>query len=107
MEGSEVNYKLYSLCYRCEHRAQFLERGWQPRLECGNVNSAVGGCYMYKPVKPIIFGKQPNDKRPITLGFFSARVKRSLTEPKLALEIKKTAAGIIAYWVPKTRKKKL
>ena len=41
-----------SLCFRCEHRARFHERGWRPRMECGSEGS-VCSCYMYKPVLPV------------------------------------------------------
>lgn len=46
--------KVQGLCFRCENRALFLEGKGQPRCECGQVDSQVCGCYMFKPCKPII-----------------------------------------------------
>ena len=63
------------LCYRCEHRARFLENGRRPRYECGEVDSAVDGCYMFRPVKPLVLGVRENDVRPVTLNIFSGRVE--------------------------------
>jgi len=51
------------LCYRCEYRAQFLEKDHAPRLECKGT-SAVIGCYMYKPVAPLVLKPREGDNRP-------------------------------------------
>ena len=63
------------LCYRCEYRARFLENGTRPRFECGEIDSAVNGCYMFKPVKPMILKRRDGDKRPVTLNILSGRVE--------------------------------
>ena len=63
------------LCYRCEHRAQFLENGSRPRYQCGEIGEAVHGCYMFKPVKPLVLKPRDNDHRPITLNLLSGRVE--------------------------------
>ena len=62
------------LCYRCEYRAQFLENGRRPRHECGD-GGAVYGCYMFRPVKPLVLKPRDNDTRPITLNLLSGRVE--------------------------------
>ena len=45
------------MCYRCEYRAEFLEHGRQPRCECGEIQSSVYSCYMYRPVRPCVLTK--------------------------------------------------
>ena len=47
------------LCFRCEHRASFLETGTAPRYECKNVKDAARICYNYNPVRPCTL-KYPN-----------------------------------------------
>ena len=49
------------LCYRCEWRAQFLEKEHGPRFECCEIESAVSVCYMYKPVAPCVLTKAYKD----------------------------------------------
>jgi len=53
------------LCYRCEHRAAYLETGEQPRSHCGQVDTAVISCYMYRPVKPVVLTPDKGDGRPL------------------------------------------
>ena len=59
-----MNTEGMGLCYRCEHRAAFLETGSRPRCECGE-SRAVHGCYMFMPTKPIAVGPIEGEKRPI------------------------------------------
>lgn len=40
------------LCFRCEHRATFLEEGFAPRAECKDVERVKSICYSYTPVRP-------------------------------------------------------
>lgn len=54
------------LCFRCEHRARFLELGFAPRCECGAIEQAVCSCYMYKPVLPVLLRPNEGDRRPIS-----------------------------------------
>lgn len=84
------------LCFRCEYRAQYLENKRQPRFECGMVESAVGGCYMFKPVKPISIRSREGDNRPVTLDILSARVERVDNDIEMELREKN---GLI-YWSP-------
>ena len=51
------------LCFRCEHRARYLETNQRPRLECSLTDKSVYSCYMYRPVKPVILEKNKNDRR--------------------------------------------
>jgi hypothetical protein len=59
------------LCFRCEHRAKYLEAKanndkWcpAPRWECSDVTKSTGGCYMFMPCKPIVTANYADDKRP-------------------------------------------
>ena len=61
-----------SLCFRCEHRAQWHETGGkhQPRMECGEVNSSKYACYMYIPVQPVRIKRLDiDDPRPLSPGY--------------------------------------
>ena len=64
----------HPLCYRCEHRAAYHEKGHAPRYECGT-DGAVVGCYMYRPVKPVTTRPRTGDNRPqYAGGMFSGRL---------------------------------
>lgn len=64
------------LCYRCEMRARFLEKGYGPRMECGDIRSSKIACYMYLPCKPLITTKlDKSDPRPEHGGYFGSRMK--------------------------------
>jgi len=57
------------LCYRCNHRARFLETMKQkfpnrPRMQCGDIEKAVFSCYNYVPVVPVVLLKDAGDSRP-------------------------------------------
>lgn len=54
-----------SLCFRCEHRAEFLENGFKPRFECGMEKTATSCCYMFMPTKPIAVVPVVGEKRRI------------------------------------------
>jgi len=64
------------LCFRCEHRARYLETGERPRYECGNADSQVYGCYMYQPCLPVIVTGAPDalERRPFDAPLFAGRV---------------------------------
>lgn len=65
-----------ALCHRCEYRARFLESGHGPRCECKEVGKAVSGCYMYRPVQPVVLAPQEGDKRPVQGSWMiSARMR--------------------------------
>ena len=90
------------LCFRCEHRAKFHEAGHAPRHECSLINSAVSGCYMFKPVKPIVIKHRKGDDRFLSLNIFSCRVER-VNDVKVELELQgeQINDSVIFYWVPK------
>lgn len=92
----------HGLCFRCNHRAVFLETGHGPRSECKDINNATGGCYMYTPTKPLILVKDSTDKRPQFAGaIFSSRSRSGgLADCRLSLE--QTKAGATPYWTPKS-----
>jgi len=89
------------LCYRCEERAKFHEKGHAPRYECGEIDKAVSGCYMYKPCMPVTIRPRDNDPRPLSLNMLSCRVERvDDIEFKLLGEEGKDKS-YTPYWVPK------
>lgn len=51
------------LCYRCEHRARYMEHGHGPRCECQDFLGNKYGCYMYRPVRPVVTGVDEGDAR--------------------------------------------
>ena len=95
------------LCFRCEHRASYLEMNYRPRFECGIVESSVMGCYMFQPVKPICIKPREGDNRPMSLNYYSSRVERTEFQPLIELASKEELAsenivgGILVYWKPK------
>jgi hypothetical protein len=87
------------LCFRCDHRAKFLEFGWRPRYECGEPEKCVGGCYMYKPTCPVVLGKDPDDERPqFSAPIISAR-SRFVEVADMELAVKVCDTGSVLYWV--------
>ena len=84
------------LCYRCEHRAMFLESGRQPRFECGSATSCVVGCYMYRPVNPIVIKPREGDSRPLTLDIISCRVE-GVRVADLQIGVKVVDDGVLIY----------
>lgn len=85
-----------SLCFRCEHRAEFLEDSLhgekhprRPRMECGDVFNSKTGCYMFKPCKPVVtVSTNSEDIRPrFGPAFLSKReyAKRILDEATLTI----------------------
>ncbi len=71
------------LCFRCHHRARFLESGGveEARYECGQIEHAVVGCYMFRPCRPFALRPEQGDKRPVGAAWtLSARV--NAVEPR-------------------------
>lgn len=88
------------LCFRCEHRANYLENGSQPRCECGDIKSSKYACYMYKPVRPVVLSPlNKEDKRPRFAGsFISKREKfERIAEGKIKVKIL-NEDNVILYW---------
>ena len=109
------------LCFRCEIRAQYLEEkvsdkdAHAPRYECGNVESAVCSCYMFKPTMPVAVAPNQGDGRSLFTGWMmAARVHAvdTINPPVLdAIKIsakdgKKRCKGWLLFWNPKKVKRK-
>lgn len=66
------------LCFRCDHRAEWFEKGSRPRYECGEADKSVVACYMYSPVRPVISKRlypAKEDPRPEYGGLIGCRMK--------------------------------
>ena len=64
------------LCFRCEHRAKFLEGGRRPRYECGEIETSKGACYMWQPMALVVTGRlNKDDPRPEHGGYFGCRMQ--------------------------------
>ena len=90
-----------SLCYRCEHRARFLEDGRRPRYECGEVTDSKTSCYMHRPVSPVVVDKaNDGDPRPqFGPAIISAR-SRFVRVATVHYELTKAHDGHVVYCVP-------
>jgi len=90
-----------SLCYRCEHRAMFLEGEYRPRHECGLITSAVENCYMYRPTRPMIIKKQKGDKRVLFSGAGVSARCEGVEVADMDYRLAKTKKGYIVWCEPK------
>lgn len=54
------------ICHRCEYRVRNIEDGSQPRMECGDKDLSKVGCYMYRPVSPVVLEPDKGEKRSMT-----------------------------------------
>lgn len=111
MDKLDEPKKTFGLCHRCEHRASFRETGRQPRMECGDVNSAKYSCYMYKPMLPFVMAVNEGDERPAYgPAMISARMHavRVATHEELGLHGCKVTDGILAWYqqLPIIKKKR-
>jgi hypothetical protein len=101
-----------SLCFRCEHRASFLEAMREeyqprPRYECGDIESSKWCCYMYKPVQPATLKVRDGDERPAFAGaMISARMEcldEKNKEMGIDMETTEDENGTVLftpYWTP-------
>ena len=89
-----------SLCFRCEHRAMFLETERRPRMECGDVAKSVSGCYMYRPPRPVVISPREGEERPIFIApAFAGRAKFvCIADGEYVL--KQQAGGFVPYFIP-------
>ena len=100
-----------SLCFHCEHRAEYLDARDKdrptPRFECSDTANAVGSCYMFRPTIPPILKRDKGDKRPTLAGWMlSARShaeRLPKTEKEIQLNYKKVGSGYFLYWEPSDR----
>ena len=101
------------LCFRCEHRARFLQAELmkedyvpRPRFECGDVKQSKHSCYMFQPVKPCIIARNKLEKkifkgvRPIFGPSMISSRSHFVRIPKLTAKIIEYEDGTILYWSP-------
>jgi len=94
------------LCFRCEHRVEFLVTGHGPRCECQQPTLSSSGCYMYIPTKPALLKKVKGDKRPqFGPWIFSARSRYAGIDEKLTLNAKLKDGIVALYWGYEKEKK--
>lgn len=87
------------LCFRCEHRARFLEVQNGPRCECGDVKLAVYSCYMYQPVVPFVLEANEGDDRPIGAPWMVAPRCHAIEVYKdCTLKLRMLKKGFLLYW---------
>lgn len=82
------------LCFRCEHRARYLESGHAPRYECGQAAESKCGCYMYRPVSPVVMKPQDGDPRPVGSGMLACR-SEAVRVFRSNLECKEVDGGFV------------
>ena len=100
------------LCFRCEHRARYLESydsenpfKVRPRHECGLTDRSVSSCYLFTPVKPVLEVKTNiKDIRPAFPGLLGARVSGTAIA-ECDLNRVRRGNGWIMYWTPEKEKK--
>jgi hypothetical protein len=95
--------KYISLCYRCEHRAKFLEMQIRPRYECGEPNRSVSSCYMFQPARPLVIKPRDGDTRPITLNLIGGRVEAVKVAENLEIGIAPHKDGLLPIWQQKNK----
>lgn len=99
MKKTKPTPVFHPLCYRCEHRARFLEGGSQPRYECGQPG-AIFSCYMFEPMKPLLLARDGKDRRPFPAGWaFSARV-HSPGIAKSLLNVSRQSGKVVVWHKP-------
>ncbi len=108
-DSQEVK-RYYGLCFRCQHRVDFLELDHAPRYECGQIKSAVHSCYMFRPPDPLILRQSdPKDPRPL-LGPAMIASRACTGGPVAPTEFRRVArpvtGGIAIFIEPIRRRKK-
>ena len=66
----QMNPITKGICHRCEYRVQYIEQGHAPRFECGEISLSKYGCYMYRPVSPVVLAQDKHEKRSVMLPVF-------------------------------------
>ena len=89
------------LCFRCEHRADFHETQARPRYECGDVEQAVCGCYMYKPVRPVVLERDEGDPRAVADAPIIAARAHGVAIASGDYIMRKSGGLYSVYYVPK------
>ena len=91
------------LCYRCESRAAARETGSGPRYECGQTG-AVAGCYMYRPVVPLVIARNPGDARELVAPWFIAARSHAIAHAKTILRVHKVRGGVVIWHDPSSKR---
>ena len=88
------------LCYRCQHRVDFLEKGDRPRFECGLIDQSKHACYCYEPIRPLILKPLKGDDRPpFGPWMISARMEVvGVVGKEMRLAVKKVDRGYVCWW---------
>lgn len=94
-----------SLCFRCEHRARFLDGGVGPRDQCKQPMLGVCSCYMFLPTIPPIIKVERGDKRPVFGSWIMSARVNPLGLPEVDLKGMRLKRGAVVYVVPKKDKK--
>jgi len=110
MKAEEAEKTLgLGLCFRCEHRAEFLENGFKPRFECGMEKMASSGCYMFMPCKPVAVAPNSGEKRPIFGPWLIAgriHAQGLVDHERLRLKLVDVGGGkVSAVWTIRPKKK--
>lgn len=100
MKASTRGTSCLPLCFRCHHRAAFLESGGshRPRFECGEAGRAVCGCYMYRPPRPLLLRPVAGDRRPIGAPAMIAARLRAVGEAPGQWRLQRTRGGWLMQW---------
>lgn len=88
------------LCYRCHHRARFLETGGmeEPRFECSQIEHAVMACYMFRPCRPLALRPQQGDKRPVGGPWMVSSRVNAVAEAPGEWVLTKSPLGFVILW---------
>jgi hypothetical protein len=104
--------KFHPLCHRCEHRVRVIEcrqkdkEAGGPRYECGDLAHATCGCYMYKPVAPVIVRPAEGDPRPIGGNWMLAGRVRGVDVVAVDIKQEKLEDGTYVFWPVKRKEPK-
>jgi uncharacterized protein YlaI len=104
--------RFHALCDRCEHRVSVIERRRKdkeasgPRYECGDLEHATGGCYMYRPVSPVAVKPAEGDPRPIGGNWLLAGRVRGVDVVAVDIKQEKLEDGTYVFWPVKRKKVK-
>jgi hypothetical protein len=97
---------LHALCYRCEHRALWLDtRTHRPRCECGDT-TAKHSCYMYEPVKPLVMEVDKGERRSPFMGWMIAGRSHAIGLPVTCRCVYKRGKKYVIFHQPCTNKEK-
>lgn len=100
--GQNEPFRFLPLCYRCEYRALFHETGAGPRYEC-SLDTAVCGCYMYRPVVPLVIESDSGDNRPLGGPSMISARSHAVSLGDCELVAHRIGRLMLAYWTPRSK----